>query len=396
MSEYSDFIKLAQSLKDEIITQRRDFHRHPELGFEEYRTAKIVAEAMDELGLDVQTDIAETGVVALLQGVRPGPVILMRFDMDALPIREANKVPYASTNPGVMHACGHDGHTAVGMAVAKILASKRDMMTGGIKFVFQPAEEGLGGAKRMVGEGVLKDPKPALALSFHLWNEKPVGWIGLTPGPVMAGAELFEITISGKGGHGAIPHEAIDPILTATHVISALQSIVSRNVDPLHSAVVSVTQIRAGETFNVIPEHVHFCGTVRTFLPEIRSLVLQRLNEITTGVSSAMGCSAEVILQQLTPPVINDSVLTEKIVAIAKKLFPKATLSRSETSMTSEDMAFMMQTVPGCYMLLGSNNKKKGLIYSHHNPHFDFDEKVLPQAASLLAAAAWSLMDEDE
>ncbi len=389
-------LKLAQSLKEETIAQRRDFHRHPELGFQEHRTSKIVADAMRALALNVETEVAQTGVVARLDGVRPGPVVLMRFDMDALPIQEANDVPYASTKPGVMHACGHDGHTAVGMTVAKILASLRDQMAGSIKFVFQPAEEGLGGAESMVNDGVLANPEPDYVLAFHLWNKKPVGWIGLTPGPLMAGAELFEITITGVGGHGAIPHEATDPILAAAHVIVGLQSVISRNVDPLQSAVLSVTKIRAGETFNVIPEQASICGTIRTFMPEVRSRVLQRVEEIASGISAAMGCSAEIKLQQLTPPVVNHPELTETIISVAQEMFPKATLCTSETSMTSEDMAFMMQAVPGCYMLLGSNNQKKGLDKSHHNPQFDFDEKVLPQAAALLAATAWSLLDENE
>jgi len=393
---YPKLLKLAQSLQEETIAQRRDFHRHPELGFQEHRTSKIVADAMRALALNVETEVAQTGVIARLDGVRPGPVVLMRFDMDALPIQEANDVPYASTNPGVMHACGHDGHTAVGMTVAKILTSLRDRMAGSIKFVFQPAEEGLGGAESMVADGVLADPEPDYALAFHLWNERPVGWIGLTPGPLMAGAELFEITITGVGGHGAIPNETTDPILAAAHVIVGLQSIVSRNVDPTQSAVLSVTMFQAGETFNVIPETVSICGTIRTFLPEVRSRVLQRVEEITSGISAAMGCAAEVRLQQLTPPVVNDQELTERIISVAQEMLPQATLCTSETTMASEDMAFMMQTVPGCYLLLGSSNQKKGLDKSHHNPQFDFDEKVLPQAAGLLAATAWSLLDENE
>jgi amidohydrolase len=320
----------------------------------------------------------------------------MRFDMDALPIQEANDVPYASTVPGVMHACGHDGHTAVGITVARMLAERRDQLAGKVKFVFQPAEEGLGGAEGMVREGALADPEPDYALAFHLWNERPVGWIGLTPGPVMAGAELFEISITGKGGHGAIPHEAVDPVLAAAQVVTALQSVVSRNVDPLESAVVSVTQVQAGETFNVIPEQVQLRGTIRTFVPEVRKMVLRRVEEIVIGVSASMGCTANVDMQQLTPPVVNDAELTDKVATLAASMFPKATLCETEVSMTSEDMAFMMQTIPGCYMLMGSNNRKKGLCESHHNPRFDFDEAVLPRAAALLAAAAWSLLNENE
>jgi amidohydrolase len=394
--DYSAFTKKARSLKDDTIALRRDFHRHPELGFEEKRTAKIVADAMNGLGLQVRTEVAQTGVIALMEGARSGPVVLMRFDMDALPVQEANDVTYASTIPGVMHACGHDGHTAVGITIARMLAEKRDQMAGKVKFVFQPAEEGLGGAEGMVREGVLADPEPDYALAFHLWNERPVGWIGLTPGPVMAGAELFETSITGKGGHGAIPHEAVDPVLTAVHVVSALQSIVSRNVDPLEAAVISVTQMYAGETFNVIPERVQLRGTIRTFLPEVRTMVLRRVDEIVEGISASMGCTAKVDIQQLTPPVVNDAELTAKVATLAAGMFPRATLCDTEVSMTSEDMAFMMQTNPGCYILMGSSNRNKGLCESHHNPRFDFDETVLPRAAALLAAAAWSLLDENE
>ncbi|MEJ2569703.1 MAG: amidohydrolase [Anaerolineales bacterium] len=394
--DYSAFAKHARSLKNDTVARRRDLHRHPELGFEEKRTAKIVAAVMNELDLQVRTEVAQTGVIALLEGSRSGPVVLMRFDMDALPIQEANDVPYASTVPGVMHACGHDGHTAVGITVARMLAERRDQLAGKVKFVFQPAEEGLGGAEGMVREGALADPEPDYALAFHLWNERPVGWIGLTPGPVMAGAELFEISITGKGGHGAIPHEAVDPVLAAAQVVTALQSVVSRNVDPLESAVVSVTQVQAGETFNVIPEQVQLRGTIRTFVPEVRKMVLRRVEEIVIGVSASMGCTANVDMQQLTPPVVNDAELTDKVATLAASMFPKATLCETEVSMTSEDMAFMMQTIPGCYMLMGSNNRKKGLCESHHNPRFDFDEAVLPRAAALLAAAAWSLLNENE
>lgn len=394
--DYIAFIQQAKSLKNDTIARRRDLHRHPELGFEEKRTAKIVAAAMNELELQVRTEVAQTGVIALLEGSRSGPVVLMRFDMDALPIQEANDVPYASTIPGVMHACGHDGHTAVGITIARMLAERRDQLAGKVKFVFQPAEEGLGGAEGMVREGVLADPEPDYALAFHLWNERPVDWIGLTPGPVMAGAELFEVTITGKGGHGAIPHEAVDPVLTAAQLVTALQSIVSRNVDPLESAVISVTQVHAGETFNVIPERTRLRGTIRTFLPEVRKMVLRRVEEIAMGIAASMGCTAKVDIRQLTPPVVNDAELTAKVANLTAGMFPKATLSDTEVSMTSEDMAFMMQTIPGCYVLMGSNNRKKGLCESHHNPRFDFDEAVLSRAAALLAAAAWSLLNENE
>lgn len=211
------------------------------------------------------TGLADTGVVALLEGARPGPVLLVRFDMDALSILEETGAPYASQNPGVMHACGHDGHTAIGLTVARMLHAHRDELAGAVKFVFQPAEEGLGGAERMIAEGALEDPKPELTLALHVWNEKPLGWFGVAAGPAMAGAEIFKIKVRGKGGHGAVPHLAVDPVLASAQIVAALQSIVARNVAPLQAAVVSVCTIHGGEAFNVIPQAVELAGTIRTF-----------------------------------------------------------------------------------------------------------------------------------
>ncbi|MDH3943068.1 MAG: amidohydrolase, partial [Anaerolineae bacterium] len=239
---------LSESLQLFSYTQslRRDFHQHPELGFQEVRTAGIVAKELISLGLEVTTGIAETGVIGILEGEGAGKVILLRFDMDALPLDEETGADYASTNPGVMHACGHDGHTAIGLTVAQLLHANRGEFSGTIKFVFQPAEEGLGGAERMVKEGVLEDPRPDYSLGLHLWNEFPLGQTSATPGPVMAGSQTFKITVKGKGAHGAAPHQSVDPVIAAAHIVTALQSIVSRNVDPLESIVISVTAVHAG------------------------------------------------------------------------------------------------------------------------------------------------------
>ena len=389
----SQFITESEALAEEIVAQRRDFHRHPELGFQEHRTAGVVADAMNGLGLKVRTGVAETGVIALLEGKRPSPTILLRFDMDALPIQEETGASYTSTVDGVMHACGHDGHTAIGMAVAKLLHSYRQDLPGAIKFVFQPAEEGLNGAERMVEEGVLLDPVPDYTLAMHLWNDQPVGWIGITPGPAMAGSERLEIEITGRGGHGASPHQAVDPVLAAAQVICALQSVVSRNLDPCQAAVVSVTQVRAGDAFNVIPSKALLKGTIRTFGGEVRDLVLQRVKEIAGGVAQAMGCEAQVKVERLTPPVVNNRALATKLQSLVKRVYPEATVDSEEVTMGSEDMAYMMEDIPGCYMFVGSSNPAKGLDASHHNPHYDFDEVVLPRAAALMAAAAWMLLE---
>jgi amidohydrolase len=391
--DFSQFLQQSNDLADEIVALRRDFHRHPELGFQEHRTVGVVAEAMTNLGLEVHTGIAETGVVALLVGQKQGPTILLRFDMDALPIREQTGAPYASIHDGVMHACGHDGHTAIGITVAKMLREHRTNLPGVVKFVFQPAEEGMGGAERMVEEGVLENPRPDYSLAMHLWNDKPRGWIGITPGPIMAGCERFKIGIQGEGGHGASPHQAIDPVLAAAHITTALQSIVSRNVKPLDAAVVSVTQFQAGDAFNIIPSNATLCGTIRTFTPEVRDLVLQRVEEVARGVAKAMGCEAKVEITKLTPPVVNDPTVIAMLKELAGSLFPEATIDSNEVTMGSEDMAFMMEGIPSGYLLVGSNDSSRNLDAPHHNPRFDFDEAVLPQASYLMAASVWRLLE---
>ena len=383
-----DFLNEAYALFEYTRQSRRDFHRYPELGFQEVRTAGIVARELNQLGLEVTTGVGKTGVVALLEGARPGPVVLLRFDMDALPIQEETGAEYSSERPGVMHACGHDGHTAIGLTVARLLEAQRGSLAGMVKFVFQPAEEGLGGAQAMIVDGVLENPKPDISLALHLWNEKPSGWLGIPAGPLMAAGDLFQVRISGRGGHGAVPHLAIDPLLAAAQIITALQSIVARNVAPLKSAVISVTSVKGDEAFNVIPSTVEMQGTIRTFEPQVRSLVLERFTQVVAGVAQAMGCQAEVAVQPLTPAVVNDAGVAQRIQAVAARLLPDSQVDTAERTMVSEDMAEMMQDIPGCYFLIGSANAGKGLNAAHHHPRFDFDEEVLPPAAALMASAA--------
>lgn len=380
------FVSEALELKEFSRELRRDFHRHPELGFQEVRTAGIVSQELKKLGLEVRSGVARTGVVGLLEGGKPGPVILVRFDMDALPIQEESGAEYASQKPGVMHACGHDGHTAIGLTVAHLLSRRQKDLSGSVKFVFQPAEEGLGGAEGMIAEGVLAHPKPDYAFALHLWNEKPVGWFGVTPGPLMAASEVFQIRLIGKGGHGALPHLAIDPITGASQIVSALQTIASRNVSPLRSVAISVTSIHAGETFNVIPQWVELKGTIRTFDSQVRQYVLRRFQEIVAGVGQAMGCQVEINLQMLTPAVVNDAQVAKRVSEVGRRLFPDAAFDDTFQTMVSEDMAYMMQDIPGCYFLVGSANFEKGLDAPHHHPRFDIDEEALPMAAALMSA----------
>jgi amidohydrolase len=394
MSTMVDFFTDARELFDYTQSLRRDFHQHPELGFAEHRTSEIVARELHKSGVDlIKTGVARTGVVGILSGGKPGPVVLLRFDMDALPVVEETGAPYASKMKGVMHACGHDGHTAAGLTIARLLATHKDKLAGSVKFVFQPAEEGLGGASLMVKEGILENPNPDYSLAMHVWNEKPCDWLGITAGPIMAAAETFRIKVSGKGGHGAAPHQTIDPIFAAAQIVTAMQSIVSRNVPPLESAVVSVGSIQGGSAFNIIPPDVILMGTIRSFRPEIREQILIRFNEIIHGISSSLGCEAEVEVQPITPAVINDAALTKQVASIASTMFPKDEIDTSAMTMGSEDFAFMMEGIPGCFIFVGSANSNKGLDAKHHHPKFDFDETALTKGVALLAKVTANLMD---
>lgn len=387
----TDLLSWAKDLFLYSQELRRDFHRNPELGFKEFRTAGIVARELGQLGLEVISGVAQTGVVALLEGKHPGPVILLRFDMDALPIQEETGAEYASNQPGVMHACGHDGHVAVGLTVARMLSNAREQIHGTVKLVFQPAEEGLGGAEQMVEAGVLENPKVDHTLALHIWNERPVGWVGITNGPLMAGAEMFRVRLEGKGGHGALPHQAVDPLVASAQIVTSLQTIVSRNVSPLETAVVSVCTLQAGETFNVIPQYAEMTGTIRTFTPEVRASVIERFTELVEGIAAAFGCRAIVKVDRLTPAVINAPEPTEKVRQAVENL-GGLNIDSGFRTMVSEDMAFMMEKAPGCYLMIGSANPDRGLDYGHHHPKFDFDEAVLPNAAAIMTAAALALL----
>lgn len=382
----------AQAEFEYTRSLRRDFHQHPELGFQEFRTAGIVARELSASGLETATGIAETGVVALIEGAQPGPVILLRFDMDALPVEEQTGVAYSSQTPGVMHACGHDGHTAIGLTVARLLQRHRQELAGTVKLVFQPAEEGLGGAERMVAEGVLDNPRPDLCLALHLWNELPIGTFAFTPGPFLAASETFFITLRGRGGHGAMPHLTIDPVISAAQLIIGLQNIVSRQVNPLDSAVISVTSIHAGHTFNVIPGEVGLQGTIRTFRPEVRQFILRRFQELTHSLAAAAECEAEIDLKSITPAVINDPDLTHQAHQAAQAVFPEHKILNNYQTTVSEDMAFMMQDIPGCYFFVGSQNAALGLDATHHHPRFNFDEQALMQASAVMSATAAQLL----
>jgi len=383
----------ASQLVAYTIEIRRDLHRHPELGFQEFRTADIIAQELTRLGLQVTTGVAKTGVTALMEGERPGATLLLRADIDALPVQEETGFEFASEFPGVMHACGHDGHIAALLTTARILNEMKQNLNGSIKFMFQPAEEGLGGAKRMIDEGILKDPPVDAALALHLWNDRPVGWVGVVPGPLMAGADVFNIRVRGKGGHGASPHQAIDPIIAAVEIVTALQTIISRNLSPLESAVVSVTQLNAGSTYNVIPPEAKIAGTIRSFEGKVRELIVHRIEQLADNIAAGFDCAVDSDVQLLTPALVNDPEITAWVYEAAQTSFPNVCLETNYRTMVSEDMAIVMQEVPGCYMLVGSGESDPELNYGHHHPKFTIDENALPRAAALMSAAALNVLE---
>ncbi|HLO29233.1 MAG TPA: amidohydrolase [Anaerolineales bacterium] len=394
-----DFLHEATELFPYTQSLRRDFHMHPELGFREIRTGGIVASELQALGVEVTKGVGKTGVVALIEGTKPGPTLMLRFDMDALPIVEETDAEYASQNKGVMHACGHDGHTAIGLTVARILNAHRDQLAGTIKFCFQPSEEGnngeeVGGAEMMMRDGLLDSPKVDMALALHLWNEQPLGWLGICDGPAMAGAEIFSLKVTGKGGHGAVPNLTVDPIVAAAQIVNALQSIVSRNVSPLDTAVVSVTMIHSGTAFNIIPQEATLEGTIRTFDNGVRQRVLERFEQVVRGTAEALGCKVEISLKRLTPALVNDMSISKRVQETSRRILPSADLRTANyLTMGAEDAAFLLEKVNGCFFFVGSANKERHLDYGHHHPKFDFDEEALIRGSALMAAAAVDVLN---
>jgi amidohydrolase len=367
-----------QDLQTQLVDWRRRLHQRPELGFREQLTADFISQRLTDWGIEHQTGIAETGVVAVIEATAPGPVLGIRADMDALPIQEENQVSYCSQHPGIMHACGHDGHVAIALGAAYYLAQHRDGFTGTVKIIFQPAEEGPGGAKPMIEAGVLTNPDVEAMIGLHLWNNLPLGTVGVRSGPLMAASEFFEITVQGKGGHGALPHQTVDAIVVGAQIINALQTIVSRNIDPTKSAVVTVGKFHGGSASNVIADTAHLNGTVRYFDRVYRDFFAARIEEIVAGICQSYGATYCFSYQALYPPVINDAGMADLVKSVALSVVetPAGVVPDCHT-MGGEDMAFFLQEVPGCYFFLGSANAEKALAYPHHHPRFDFDETAL-------------------
>ncbi len=378
--------------RDEMIALRRELHAHPELAFKESRTAARVASMLESAGLDVRTGVAGTGVVGVLRGARPGPAVMVRADIDAIAVDEANEVPYRSQTPGVMHACGHDGHTAIAAVLAGLFAAHRSEIGGSVVFAFQPAEEAVSGALPMIEAGTMDDPRVDCVIGLHLWNEAPVGRVGVRAGPLFASADEITIEITGRGGHGAVPHRAIDPIAAAAYAITGLQTLVSRETAPLDSAVVTIGSIHAGTAFNIIPERVEMRGTVRAFKEEVREHTLRRMREIVSQTAAALRAQATINSRFGCPPVVNDAGVTETVRQAAVEAVGPEAVFESDPTMGSDDMAYFLQRAPGCYFVVGSRNEERGLTGAHHNPRFDFDEEAMVVGARVLAAAAVRLL----
>jgi amidohydrolase len=372
------------NLQTELVTWRRSIHQKPELGFQEHLTATSIAKQLTTWSIPHQTGIAKTGIVAIIEGKKPGKVIAIRADMDALPIQEANQVSYRSQNDGKMHACGHDGHVAIALGTAYYLNQQKEHLSGTVKIIFQPAEEGPGGAKPMIEAGVLKNPDVDAIIGLHLWNNLPLGSVGVRSGALMAAVECFRLQILGKGGHGAMPDQTIDSIVVGSQIVNALQTIVSRNINPLDAAVVTVGEFHGGTALNVIADSVTLSGTVRYFNPQLESVIGQKIEAIIAGICQSHGATYKLDYWQLYPPTVNDSGMAQLVASVANEVVetPMGVVPECQT-MGGEDMSFFLQQVPGCYFFVGSANAKLGLTYPHHHPRFDFDETALGMGVEL-------------
>jgi amidohydrolase len=374
----------------ELTAFRRDLHAHPELGYEEVRTAGMVAKALKLLGIPTYEGIGKTGVVGVIEGRRTDSrrTVGLRADMDALPMREENAFDHRSQSPGRMHACGHDGHTTMLLGAARYLAETRNF-NGTVHLIFQPGEEGFAGAKAMIDDGLFQRFECDSVYAMHNWPSLPAGKIGLNPGPMMAAADRFEVLITGRGGHGAHPYLAVDPVVIAAHIITAAQSIVSRNVGPLESAVVSICAVSTGDlsAMSVIPGEAHLSGTVRTFKPAIQDLIERRLGEIVQSIAAAFGATATLTYRRLYPATINSPLEAQLAGDAAESLVGAENVIRDlEPSMGSEDFSFMLKVRPGAYLRLGQGGAESGCFL--HNTRYDFNDQVIPVGSGLFAAIA--------
>jgi amidohydrolase len=379
----------AQALAGEIVAWRRHLHRHPELSLEEHETAAFVRERLGALAIEVRSGIGGTGVAGLLRARAPrGPAVLLRADMDALPVHEVDGREYGSAVPGRMHACGHDGHMAMLLGAAKLLAARRDDLPQDVVLCFQPAEEGPGGAERMIDAGVLDLVETASVWGLHLWSQYEVGTVHVRPGPTMAAQDEFVARIVGQGGHGAQPHAAIDPIVAAAHGVTALQSVVARSVDPLEAAIVTVGAFEAGSAANVIPDEARLRGTLRSFGEPTRTLLRRRVREVLEGTAAAFGCTLAFEIKPGYPALVNDPRAVEHVRALAREVVGGDAVKEPRPMAAAEDFACFLERRPGALVFLGAGNAARGIDAPHHSPRFDIDESALPLGVELWARLA--------
>ncbi|MSQ54615.1 MAG: amidohydrolase [Betaproteobacteria bacterium] len=384
----NDPLEMLRLYHAELIHIRRDIHANPELGFEETRTSQIVADKLAEYGVEVHRGIAKTGIVGVVKGksTKSGRAIGLRADMDCLPMHETGNLPYKSKVNGRMHACGHDGHTTMLLGAARYLAHSRNF-DGTAYLIFQPAEEGGGGGQVMVKEGLFERFPCEAVYALHNWPGLPAGQMSVRPGPMMAATDEIKIKVSGRGGHAALPHFAVDPVVVTAHIITALQTIVSRNANPLDALVVSLCSMQTSQVgaFNVIPGHVELIGTARTFRPETREMAEKRIREIATSVALGLGASAEVEYRRGYPATINTEKEAHFAARVGEKVFGKHNvITDGEPTMGGEDFSYMLQACPGAYVFLGQGGMQGGCFL--HNPSYDFNDDVIPLGASYLSA----------
>lgn len=390
-----DIKKEVRLLKDELIELRRDFHMHPELGYEEYRTSQIVTDYLRECGLEVK-NVAKTGVVGLLRGAEAGPTVMLRADMDALPQQEQNDVPYKSKTDGKMHACGHDGHTAMLLVVAKILAAHRNQLNGNVKFVFQPNEEEAG-AMDMIKEGVLQDPRVDAAFGLHLWSPLKSGTVGLGNGAILAADEEFELTVYGKPGHTSAPQDAVDPILVAVNIIQTMQSIQTRETSVLTPTSIMFGSIHGGTGRNIIPDKVEMSGTIRFLYEneaEEKKILLGKFERIVKGICEAMRAEYQLEFIPSNPAVQNNAEMVELVRASAKETFGNEKCIINYSCMCGEDFADFSHRVPSAFYFLGIGDREKGTDYPHHHPCFNIDEDILSYGVEMHVRAAIAYLNK--
>lgn len=388
----------ADALAQALVETRRDIHRHPELGNREFRTGKLVAERLQALGLEVRHPVAKTGVVGILRGGRPGAVVAVRADLDALPIQERNDVPYKSENAGVKHACGHDAHTTILLGTAEVLAKMKDRLPGTVVFLFQPAEEGTpegedGGADLMIKEGVLDQPKVQAVYGLHMDPTLEIGEVGWSIGPIYASSDRFVIEVQGKKTHGAYPHTGLDPVPVAAELVQALQLIVSRQFDALSPKVLTIGSIHGGNRFNIIADQVTLEGTLRTLDPDVRREMKERIQRTVTGVATTHGLTAALRwVGEGNLATMNDAALTRASVPSLQRVYGLAQTKEVKPQMGAEDFAALADRVPGLYIKMGVRNEAKGITAMIHTEDFDIDERVLPLGVKAMSTLVWDYL----